>query len=44
VFRVARRQIAFGQAVMPVDANDLIMHRATLEEMMAGSYWADFEA
>jgi aminoglycoside phosphotransferase (APT) family kinase protein len=42
MFRVARRQIAFGHAVMPVDANDLIMHRATLEEMMAGGYWDGF--
>lgn len=44
MFRVARRQIAFGQAVMPDDPNDLILHRATLEEMMAGGYWAAFEA
>jgi aminoglycoside phosphotransferase (APT) family kinase protein len=44
MFRVARRQIAFGQAAMPVDANDLILHRATLEEMMAGGYWEGFGA
>jgi aminoglycoside phosphotransferase (APT) family kinase protein len=44
MFRVTRRQIAFGQAVMPEDPNDLILHRSTLEEMMAGEYWAGFEA
>lgn len=43
MFRVTRRQIAFGQAVMPEDPNDLILHRSTLEEMMAGTYWEGFE-
>ncbi|HXY43470.1 MAG TPA: phosphotransferase family protein [Acidimicrobiales bacterium] len=44
MFRVSRRQIAFGQSVMPDDPNDLILHRRTLEEMMAGTYWQGFEA
>jgi aminoglycoside phosphotransferase (APT) family kinase protein len=44
MFRVSRRQIAFGQTVMPADPNDLILHRSTLEEMMAGRYWEGFEA
>jgi aminoglycoside phosphotransferase (APT) family kinase protein len=44
MFRVTRRQIAFGQAVMPDDPNDLILHRSTLEQMMAGAYWEGFEA
>jgi aminoglycoside phosphotransferase (APT) family kinase protein len=43
MFRVSRRQIAYGQAVMPADPNDLILHRSTLEEMMAGAYWEGFE-
>lgn len=43
MFRVSRRPIAFGQAEMPEDPNDLIMHRATLEEMLSGDYWAGFE-
>ena len=43
MFRVSRRQIAYGQAVMPADPNDLILHRSTLEEMMAGTYWEGFE-
>jgi len=25
--------------VMPDDVDDLIMHRATLEAMLAGTYW-----
>ncbi|MBA2609850.1 MAG: phosphotransferase family protein [Actinobacteria bacterium] len=37
--RVQRRAIRFGEAVMPDDIDDLIMHRATLEAMVAGSYW-----
>jgi aminoglycoside phosphotransferase (APT) family kinase protein len=44
MFRVARRQIAFGQAETPADPNDLILHRATLEQMMMGRYWEGFEA
>jgi hypothetical protein len=28
---------------MPADPNDLILHRSTLEEMMAGTYWEGFE-
>ncbi len=37
--QVQRRAIAFGQAEMPEDVDDLIMHRATLEEMLEGTYW-----
>ena len=37
--QVQRRAIAFGQAEMPDDVDDLIMHRATLEEMLDGAYW-----
>lgn len=37
--QVQRRAIAFGQAEMPADIDDLIMHRATLEEMLEGTYW-----
>ncbi|MGH9171457.1 MAG: phosphotransferase family protein [Acidimicrobiales bacterium] len=42
MFRIARRPIAFGQAAMPDDPNDLVMHRATLEAMLSGEYWASF--
>lgn len=37
--RVQQRAIAFGEAEMPDDPDDLVMHRATLESMLAGSYW-----
>ncbi len=37
--QVQRRAIAFGEAEMPEDIDDLIMHRATLEQMLTGDYW-----
>ncbi|MBI4518285.1 MAG: phosphotransferase family protein [Deltaproteobacteria bacterium] len=37
--RIQRRAIHFGEATMPEDVDDLIMHRATLEAMLAGTYW-----
>lgn len=37
--QVQRRAIAFGQAEMPDDIDELIMHRATLAEMLDGTYW-----
>ncbi len=37
--RVQQRSIHFGQAEMPDDPDDLIMHRATLEAMLDGTYW-----
>lgn len=37
--QVQRRAIAFGEAEWPDDVDDLIMHRATLEAMLAGTYW-----
>lgn len=37
--RIQLRAIHFGQATMPDDVNDLIMHRPTLERMLAGTYW-----
>lgn len=40
--RVARRQVLFGEIAMPEDPDDMIMHRATLEEMLAGKYWSSF--
>ncbi|HXQ76504.1 MAG TPA: phosphotransferase family protein [Acidimicrobiales bacterium] len=38
--RVARRSILFGEMEMPSDPDDLIMHRSTVEQMLAGSYWS----
>ena len=37
--RVQQRAIHFGEATMPDDVDDLVMHRATLEAMLAGTYW-----
>lgn len=37
--RIQRRAIHFGEATMPDDVDDLIAHRATLEAMLAGTYW-----
>jgi aminoglycoside phosphotransferase (APT) family kinase protein len=38
--RVTERSILFGEAERPDDIDDLIIHRATLEAMLDGSYWA----
>lgn len=37
--RMARRQVAIGEVVMPDDPDDTVMHRTTIEEMLAGRYW-----
>jgi hypothetical protein len=37
--RVSERAIFFGEAEMPDDIDDLIVHRATLRAMLDGSYW-----
>jgi aminoglycoside phosphotransferase (APT) family kinase protein len=42
--RTSRRAAHFGDAEMPADPDDAIMHRATLEAMMAGTYWSDLAA
>ena len=36
--RVARRQVLFGEIEMPDDPDDMIMHRATLEQMLENRY------
>lgn len=38
--RIQRRAVHFGEAEMPDDPDDLIAHRATLEAMLAGTYWS----
>jgi aminoglycoside phosphotransferase (APT) family kinase protein len=38
--RVTRRQIHFGEAELPADPDDLIIHRPSLEAMLAGTYWS----
>ena len=39
--RTGIRGVQFGQAAMPDDVDDLIMHRTTLERMLDGTYWHD---
>jgi len=38
--RIGRRAIHFGEAELPADVDDLITHRAALERMLDGAYWA----
>jgi aminoglycoside phosphotransferase (APT) family kinase protein len=38
--RVTERAVYFGEAVMPDDVDDLIIHRATLRGMLEGTYWS----
>jgi len=39
--RVKIRAVHFGEAEMPDDLDDLIMHRAALESMLDGDYWTE---
>jgi len=40
MFRIARRSIHFGEAEVPEDPDDMILHRATIEQMLEGTYWS----
>jgi len=37
--RVTERAVLFGEAVRPPDADDMIIHRTTLRQMLDGTYW-----
>ena len=37
--RVTERGVLFGEAERPADADDMIIHRATLSGMLDGTYW-----
>ncbi|MGI5261723.1 phosphotransferase family protein [Streptomyces angustmyceticus] len=39
MLRVAYRRVHFGEIPAPADADALILHRETLEAMIAGRYW-----
>jgi aminoglycoside phosphotransferase (APT) family kinase protein len=39
MFRITRRAIRFGEAVMPVDPDEAILHHAHLRRMLDGRYW-----
>ncbi|MET9365341.1 phosphotransferase family protein [Streptomyces sp. NPDC006632] len=40
MLRIAYRQVHFGEAVPPADPDALILHRASLEAMVRGTYWS----
>jgi aminoglycoside phosphotransferase (APT) family kinase protein len=39
MFRITRRSIRFGEAVMPENPDEAIMHHAQLRKMLDGVYW-----
>jgi len=41
MFRITRRSIRFGEAVMPEDPDHAILHHAHLRKMIDGVYWDD---
>ncbi|MFF3698466.1 phosphotransferase family protein [Streptomyces sp. NPDC002221] len=40
MLRIAYRQVHFGEVEPPLDPDALILHRATLEAMVRGTYWS----
>lgn len=40
MFRITRRQILFGEAVMPANPDHAFIHHPTLTAMLDGSYWS----
>jgi aminoglycoside phosphotransferase (APT) family kinase protein len=40
MFRITRRSIRFGEAVMPENPDEAILHHAHLRKMLEGDYWA----
>lgn len=39
MFRIARRQATFGEAEMPEDPDQAILHHAHLRDLLDGTYW-----
>jgi aminoglycoside phosphotransferase (APT) family kinase protein len=39
MFRIQRRAIQFGDATVPTDPDEMIMHHRELKAMLAGTYW-----
>ncbi|GAA1517177.1 phosphotransferase family protein [Streptomyces albidochromogenes] len=39
MLRIAYRQVHFGEARVPEDPDTMILHRASLEAMVRGTYW-----
>ena len=40
MFRITRRQIHFGEAVMPDNPDHAFLHHQTVADMIASTYWA----
>ncbi|BDH57406.1 hypothetical protein MTP03_23450 [Tsukamurella sp. PLM1] len=41
MYRIATRAVDFGASVAPENADDMILHRASIEKMLDGTYWDD---
>lgn len=39
MYRIQTRAIDFGAATAPENPDDMILHRASIEKMLAGTYW-----
>jgi hypothetical protein len=39
MFRITRRSIRFGEAVMPDNPDEAILHHAHLKRLLDGVYW-----
>ncbi|MDV6270948.1 phosphotransferase family protein [Rhodococcus globerulus] len=39
MFRIQSRAVAFGQAELPADPDEMILHKTTLEAMLDDTYW-----
>lgn len=44
MFRITRRSIRFGEAVMPEDPDHAILHHAHLARMLDGAYWGEVKS
>lgn len=43
MYRIQVRAIDFGISPAPDDPNDMILHRPTIEKMLAGTYWEEIK-
>jgi aminoglycoside phosphotransferase (APT) family kinase protein len=44
MFRIARRQATFGEAEMPEDPDQAILHHVHLRNMIEGTYWSNVKS
>jgi aminoglycoside phosphotransferase (APT) family kinase protein len=43
MFRIARRQVTFGESEMPANPDEAILHHVHLRNMIEGNYWGKVE-